>query len=148
VTRQLKPPSPERAAAEEIVRGALLAGRFLDASLAVAEFEAKQPTPRGIGVDWIRHDPARDVGALTAIFARVPGILKGITDDALESVRFAAAMQFLWGGARRRWLDRTLGTGTRFNADTAARMFVFFGMHLRARTKTSFLRPYFSGFMK
>ncbi len=96
MSRPLKPASPERTAAEEIVREALIRGRFRNASLAVAEFEAKQVRPRGIGIDWKRYDPAVDVRALTAIYTRIPGILEGVAGGALESLRFAAAMQFLW----------------------------------------------------
>lgn len=131
MARQLKPPTSERGEAEEKVRAALIAGQYREASRIVAEYEAKQAVPRGIGIDWKRYDPNRDVPGLTAIYTSIPAILHGVRDDALPSLRFAAAMKYLWGGFFRRWLDRSLVTGTRFSADTAVRMILFFAWHIR-----------------
>lgn len=119
-------PDPLRLAAEGAVYDHLANGRYRDAAVEAARFEAQQQEPRGIGIDWSNYNPSTDVSCLRKMYGPAPGILDGITADALPQIRYAAAMQYLWGGLRRRWLDKTLVTGTRFTPDQAARMLVFF----------------------
>jgi hypothetical protein len=97
--------------------------------MRVALYESQRTPPRGIGVDWNNYDPRRTVLALEAIYSHIPGILAGVRSEAVEPLRFAAAMQYLWGESRRRWLQKDLATGTRFRADTASRMFMFYAQH-------------------
>lgn len=42
--------------------------KFQDASITVAAFEVQQVFPRGLGIDWKRHNPARDIEGLGNIF--------------------------------------------------------------------------------
>lgn len=121
----------DRIAVEAEVRRLLCEGGFAAASAVVAKFEAGQPAARGIGVDWRNHDPSRDVLVLGTIFREVPGILRGIEEDAIAYLRLAAGQVYLWGVSkpRRAWLPRDLPTGLHLDADTAARMFVFLGEH-------------------
>jgi len=111
----------------------LSAHRFREAALAVAAFEARQPLPRGIGINWEKYDPTHSVVALEGIFSNVPGILRGVEPSALDTLRFAAAMMLLWGSGkpRRSWIARDFATGTRFTGDQAARMLLFAGFHAR-----------------
>lgn len=124
--RALKPPSPARAEAERQVGTAIAARDFERAARIVGDYEKKQPSPRGIGVDWQNYDARMDVRMLSVIYSVVPGILRNVRSEAIAQLRFAAAMQLLWGESKRRWLPRELSTGIHINADAAARMFVFF----------------------
>lgn len=127
--RILRPsPDPVRADAEQATFDNLKFGDFKSASVSVAEFQAKQPVPSGLGVDWENHKPGRDVAALESIFLHVPGILGELRTEAVEPLRLGAGMIFLWGHAppRRIWLLHDLDTGTQLSADNAALMFVFY----------------------
>jgi len=100
----LRPPkpakTPELAAAEAAVLEHLASRRFADAARVVAAYEAQQPVPRVLGVDWKKHAIAGDVLALTSIFDS--------PDDESMPVRTAAAMMYLWGVSKpyRRWLAK------------------------------------------
>lgn len=111
----------------------LRAGRFREASLAVATYEAIQPVARGIGVDWRNHEPRGDVAALSAMFDRIPPELAGVSPDALPTLRVVAGMMLLWGCSRpyRRWLARDFDTGATISGDAAAQRLVLFGMRER-----------------
>jgi hypothetical protein len=114
--------------AEASVMRRLAARDFRTASLTVATFEASKPKARGIGIDWKHYDPDRDRIPLEAIFSHEPGILKGVRPDALEVLRVAAGMMYLWGVGtpRRSWLPFHFDNGSRFDGDVAARMLVFY----------------------
>lgn len=56
------------------------------------------------------------------IFTVNPKILKGVSDDAMESVRIAAGMAFL--GLGTKWLPENLVTGARIDGDIAVDMVV------------------------
>lgn len=137
--RALKPPTPERAALEQSVETALARRDFVRASKIVAEYEAQQPVSRGIGIDWANRDASRDVCVLDTIYGPPPGILRGVTLEALHVLRFAAAMHYLFGGFKRRWLpDSSMATGTRLDADSAKMMLVFAGY---ARLRIEGMKP-------
>jgi hypothetical protein len=135
MARSLKPPTPERAAAEEAVRLALESRDFKLASRIVASYESKQPVPRGIGIDWSRYDSSRDAMMLATIYSGIPNILRGISTEAVPALRFAAAMQLLWGEFKRRWLSPQPTTDIHLSADVAARMFVFHAYKVRDFTR-------------
>jgi hypothetical protein len=115
-----KPPksarTPELALAEGETLACLARRHFAGAALAVAAYEARQPTSRGIGIDWKNYDPRGVVDGLSAIYAA----------DALPRIQTAAAMMYLWGASRprRRWLARDSETGTGDTADEAAHALV------------------------
>jgi hypothetical protein len=71
------------------------------ATRAIAAYEAKQPVPRGMGIDWTTHDGSGEVAGLTSIYAA----------SADTAVRDAAAQMYLWGVSKpyRRWLAREVG---------------------------------------
>jgi len=121
--------SPDRAPVEAAVLKHLRAGRFREASLAVAAYEAVQPVARGIGVDWRNYEPRGDVAALSAMFDRIPPELAGVSPDALPTLRVVAGMMLLWGCSRpyRRWLSRDFDTGATISGDAAAQRLVHFG---------------------
>lgn len=104
VARVPQPPkpakTPELAAAEDSVLRCLADGDYARAVLTVAKYEAAQPMPRGMGVDWNNPNVEGDVAALRSI-------MHG-PYETTAAVRTAAAMCFLWGASspRRRWLSR------------------------------------------
>jgi len=63
-----------------------------------------------------------DAGDLRRVFSVEPKILKGISDDVMESVRIAAGMAFL--GLGTKWLPENLVTGARIDGDIAVDMVV------------------------
>lgn len=124
------PVTPELAAADARTMELLAARDFRGASLSVATYEAEQPEPRGMGIDWKHYNPERDCAVLRAIFSDIPAILRGVTQSAIETLRVAAAMMFLWGRKpRRTWLPLHYETGIDLDGDDAARMIMFYGQN-------------------
>lgn len=117
---------------------------FREACLAVAAYEAEQVFSRGLGVDWKHYNPSRDIEVLTIIFNSKPKILSKLGDDKLENLRQGASLMELWGkGTAQEWLLPDLETGLSFDANTAARMFLFY-----ARNKVSLEQYRISGVFK
>jgi hypothetical protein len=103
---------------------------FEEASIAVASYEAGQVFSRGIGMDWKKHRPTRDISILNTIFNSTPKILSSVNDRQLEALRLAAGMIYLWGTGRTgEWLPTDLETDLFMDNDAAARMLVFHGYH-------------------
>jgi len=118
----------EKQEAEEAAAIAFRSGQFRRAARLVDSYEAKQPIPRGMGIRWGQRETTREEHILTLIAESRPGILAGLTDGQLNELRLPAAMMFLWGTSQAgRWRpgDRE-GTYGRLDADTAARMLVFY----------------------
>lgn len=122
----------KRDAAELDVLGLLARREFSKAVRILAQYEASQVFPRGLGIDWKNYDVESGVESLITIFERTPGILKEIEENRLDKLRIAAAMMQLWGtNTARRWLPDDFETGIRLDSDAACRMFVFHAAHLR-----------------
>lgn len=116
-----------RAQAEAAVVAALEARDFRRAARLVAAYEAKQPIPRGLGIDWAHHDTSGEEEALRVMYSSRPGILTGLTDVELDRLRLVAAQMLLWGRNRaREWAPDPKRPYGRFDVDTAARMLVFY----------------------
>ena len=62
----------KRAKVERQVIEYLTKRRFKEASLTVAAYETEQVFPRGMGIDWKRHNPNRDIEMLNTIFGSNP----------------------------------------------------------------------------
>jgi hypothetical protein len=106
--------------------------QYKKAFRAVGAFESSQVFPRGLGMDWNHYGSDEDVLELTAIFEKTPAILNGISEEILGPLRLAAGMICLLGTNKTSpWLPVGYETGVRFDADTAARMLLFYGSHLR-----------------
>ena len=104
--------------------------KFREASLAVAAYEAEQPYPRGIGIDWKHYNPDNDIKKLKTIFESKPKILKQLGDEKLEAVRIAAAMMTLCGKNKaKKWLPNDFKTDLPFDGDITARMLNFYATH-------------------
>jgi hypothetical protein len=104
--------------------------KFREASLAVAAYETEQVFPRGMGVDWKHYNPNHDIDMLNSIFGSKPRIIAQLGDEKLEALRIAAAMMALWGENKaKKWLPANFETGLSYDNETAARMFVFHGVH-------------------
>ncbi len=103
---------------------------FREASVAVAAYEAEQVFPRGMGIDWKRHSPNRDIEMMNTIFSSKPKILSKLRDDKLDNLRQGAAMMALWGkNSAQEWLPSDFETESSFDINTAARMFLFYATH-------------------
>jgi hypothetical protein len=86
-----------RLEAEDQSESALRAGRYKDACTIVADFEASQVFPRGVGIDWSRYDAARDIEILNEIAGYSPIRHRAIPESALANLRMSAGMMNLWG---------------------------------------------------
>lgn len=104
--------------------------KFKEASVAVASYEAEQVFPRGIGIDWSRHNPAHDIEMLNAIFGSKPKILACLNDSQSDTLRLAAGMMYLWGKNQAgEWLPPDFQTALTMDNDAAARMFLFHAIY-------------------
>jgi hypothetical protein len=112
----------ERKIAEDAVLEALLSRDFKTAADAVVQFERNQVFPRGLNVTWDAAECDRLTAEVEEVYRVNPKILRGVSDDVLESLRPRAAMMLLWGESR---LRQTPETGSRFSGDVAARMLIF-----------------------
>lgn len=83
--------------AETASESALKQGRYEDACTIVADFEASQIFPRGVGIDWGRYDAARDIEILKEIASYSPRRHRSISESVLTSLRISAGMMNLWG---------------------------------------------------
>ena len=105
-------------------------GDFLSASLTVAQFEAKQVFPRGLGIDWTNPNMERDVQLLNAIFNSRPKILTGLVESEWNPLRVSSAMMHLWGTNRAsEWLPPDFVGISKLDNDTVARMVLFHAQH-------------------
>lgn len=105
-------------------------GKFKESSVTVAAYEAEQVFPRGIGIDWKNHNPARDIEMLKLIFGNRPKILSRLNDDQLAALRLAAGMIYLLGTNQgKEWLPTGLQTGLSMDNDSATRIFFFYASH-------------------
>lgn len=115
-----------RQAAETLSLAALERHDFLQAARVVAQYEAEQVFPRGIGIDWSDPDQSRTVALTEGIFQARPTQVHGFDDESLERLRIAAAMMSLWGTSRPgTWLDVSKLSGSQFDGESAARMLIF-----------------------
>lgn len=99
---------------------------FKEASLTVANYEAEQVFPRGMGIDWKHYNPNRDIEILKNIYGNKPEILSKLENAKLDSLRPAAGMMLLWGeSTATKWLPTDFETGLSMDNDSAARMLLF-----------------------
>lgn len=120
----------EREEAEQAVATLLQTGDYRGASRAMANYESKQVFSRGESIDWNNYSTVTDERILLHIFAGKPKILKKLTDDQLSQLRIPAALMYLWGEARsNQWLPSDLELGLNFDAETAARMLLFYAQN-------------------
>jgi hypothetical protein len=105
-------------------------GMYRKACLAVGSFEAEQVFSRGLGIDWKKYKPDRDIDLLTLIFKNKPKILSGINEYDLNTLRIGASMMTLWGvNSAKKWIPPDLSLNLSFDNDTAARMVLFNANH-------------------
>lgn len=109
---------------EKLVLSALFKHDFRKASKLVANFEANQVFPRGMGIEWNNYDTSQDVIVLKNIFTRKPKALANMDDEDLEPIRVAAGMfQLMWNkGQVANWLLENSKTDLDFEPDRFADM--------------------------
>jgi len=125
----------KRECAERDVLDLLGRGEYSEAVRVVAQFEALQVFPRGMGIDWKNHDWAPDIESLKTIFNSTPAILLRIDELRLKQLRLAAGMMQLWGtNTALHWFPEGIDTGINLDWDAACRMFVFHSSYIRNMT--------------
>ena len=126
----------KRTSLDEQIGEYLRQRKFKEASLAVASYEAQQVFPRGLGINWKNHNPTSDIEALKAIFAYKPKILSQLDNNLLDTLRFAAGMDYLWGtNNSAKWLRPDFETGLAIDKVTAVRMFLSNAYYHRSITQ-------------
>lgn len=132
VREYLENENANRVRAEDKIQNLLETGEFAKAVNVMAEFEASQISPRGLGVDWKNYDVGSDVDSLKIIFSATPMLLAGMEKGRLLQIRLAAGMMQLWGTNKaNRWLPKEFQTGFHLDGDVASRMLVFYASHCR-----------------
>jgi hypothetical protein len=122
----------KRESVEHEVLELLSQKEFLTAVQVVAQYEASQVFPRGMGIDWKNYDGKNDIEHLRFIFKVRPLILQDINDNLLDRLRLAVAMMFIWGkNSAKQWLPHDFHTGIHLDGDTACRMLLFHARHIR-----------------
>lgn len=122
----------KRKSTEREVFDLLAREEHTNAALVVAQYEASQVFPRGLGIDWKNYNTTSDTESLKVIFNSAPEILQHITKTHLTQLRLAAGMMLLWGTNKaKHWLPDSIDTGIHLDSDAACRMFVFYASHLR-----------------
>lgn len=121
-----------RQEAEDSCIDALHRGELAQACQIVRRFEARQPIPRGMGVDWSNPDISHELGLLVALF-------QNTLPSTAPLTTIAAAMSLLWGTGPEKWLPkepsdsgkRRRRTPEEKAAEVAARMEAFRANHER-----------------
>jgi len=117
--------------AERTVYNLLERQDFLGAVHVMAQYEASQEYPRGVGIDWGNYDGALMVEALKTIFNSTPVIINIIEENQLNQIRLAAGMMRLWGArTAQRWMPEGIDTATLDAWNDASRMLDFHASHL------------------
>jgi hypothetical protein len=119
----------KREKAELLVVEALKNRAFETASKLVAEFEAQQIFPRGMGIDWEHYDAKRDIMILELIFSSYPKILKSVSKENIRVLQFFAAQMHLWGRnnvIKNQKAPKQIKSHLDINA--ASRMILFFAL--------------------
>lgn len=110
-----------RLKAESQSESALRAGRYQDACTVVANFEASQIFPRGVGINWNAYDATHDIEILNEIAAYSAPRHRDIAESTLANLRINAGMMNLWGESNPlKWL-----TGSDREFAHEARMILF-----------------------
>jgi hypothetical protein len=95
---ELAQPRDFQRAFEQRSLDALRAGSFLDAIKPHVEYEASQPTSRGMGIDWKNYGLFdHDMKLFTHIFNGRPQVLSSLSEEHLGHLRVAACMNWMWG---------------------------------------------------
>lgn len=97
-----------RSAIEESVIQFLADDSYRRAARTLAEFEAAQVFPRGMGIDWAHYDTAHDEQVLQLIFSQIPQSLAAVPHEHLPTFRLAAGMlHLMWNvGQTSTWLSQ------------------------------------------
>ena len=104
---------------------------FKGAAAIVKDFEADQVFSRGLGIDWSKTSMAKEIRELELISRNVPGILSGEEEETLRDLRTAAGMMLLWGtNTAKTWFPDGINTAGHLDADSAARMLMFYARHM------------------
>ena len=121
-----------RQEAETSCLDALRRGELAQACQIMRRFEARQPLPRGMGVDWSNPDISHELGLLVALFQDKP-------PSTAPPTTIAAAMGLLWGTGPEKWLPKEPSDSSKRRrrrpeekaAEVAARMEAFRANHER-----------------
>ncbi len=102
------------------VREALARRDFSKASELVAAFEATQPIPRGINMQWSRYQTGDEERRLAKVFAIEPDFVRQLDALRLEQLRIATGQVMLWSKWNQ-WLPDDFDTGLPWSPQALAR---------------------------
>jgi len=123
----------ERQAAMDQCTEALLASEYERAALVVSAFEAKQPFPRGLGVEWSAERHHFDLRELRDLMEAMPWFLEGLTTEDQAQARLAAAMAYLWGtGPQKAAKGLEIGSGTKYEPMWLVNLLMSYAANRRA----------------
>jgi hypothetical protein len=111
-------------------------GKFYEARICIANYEAEQVFQRGIGIDWKNHKPNREEPILKVIFSKTPTMLKSLNQEQIDALRLAAGMMELWGtNTGKKWLPVNFSIPLQIDVDSAARMFLFYANFINSKKR-------------
>jgi hypothetical protein len=97
--------------------------KFKEACLIMGNYEADQVFQRGIGINWKKYTPERDIEMLNDIFSSKPKVLKEMDSSKYDKLWIDASMHHLWGTNKSgNWIDSDFETGIHYDVTTAARL--------------------------
>lgn len=136
----------EKIAAIERTLALLREGRFMEAAESLAQYEARQLLPRGLGMDWSEPGVVASLSAvLQIVFSAVPARLTSrITAEDLPALRLAVGMYHLWGQEGASALLKELPKNYR-NLDSREASFIYAAF---ARQKSELARMRADGFLR
>lgn len=115
----------KRAKLDEQIKEYLRLRKFREASLAITTYEAQQVFSNITEYMIKNPNPNPDIAALGAIFKFKPKVLEKLTNEILEILRIAAAMNYLWGtNNNRQWLPSEFKSGLAIDNNIAVGLFV------------------------
>jgi hypothetical protein len=96
---------------------------FKEACLIMGHYEADQVFQRGIGIDWKKYTPERDIEMLNDIYNSKPKVLKDMDSVKYDNLWIVASMLYLCGTNKSgNWIDRDFETGISYDVTTASRL--------------------------
>lgn len=101
-------------------------GKFREARICIANYEAEQVFQRGMEIDWKNYKPSREEPILKMIFSKTPTMLKSLNREQIDVLRLVAGMMELWGtNTGKKWLPVNFSIPLLIDVDSAARMLLF-----------------------
>jgi len=86
----------KRTLTEQHVLESLKNAKYKEAAIIVAQFEAEQVFPRGMGIDWEKYNTKHDEIFLNKLFTCKPKVLSALSNEQLYTGRLIGALRRLF----------------------------------------------------